>query len=139
MQVLNKHFGKATSILILSTTLLLNLLGLNLSYNKFFINFNVLLFVILIILFFILVYFFYNKFKNLFNITFLILLFSFQAFFISKFSNIIELQNKSLSVSEKNASMSLSWVILVPTLLILFLFFGIMYDVLRKKLTKKNE
>ena len=121
MKVINKHFGKIASLVLLTTILFLNFFGLKLSNLKPFLAFNNILFFIIIVGFFILLYFLYSKSKIFFKITFLCVLFCLQAIFISKFINLVEIQNIDSSISEKKSAVSLGWIIIVPILFILFI------------------
>lgn len=133
MQIFDKHFGKIISIVLLIIILGLNSLGLELSDLKPFLIFSEILFFILIIIFFILQYYFYSKSKIFFKIVFLCLLFSLQAIFISKFINLVEIQNIDSSISEKNAAISLSWIIVVPVLFVSYILLGVIFDYIKSR------
>ncbi len=135
MKTINKHFGKISSVVLLTTILFLNFFGLKLSYFKSFLAFNNILFFTIIIVFFISLYFFYYKSKIFFKITFICVLFCFQAIFISKFINLIEIQNINSSISEKKSAVSLSWVIILPILFILFIILGLIFDYIKSRRT----
>ncbi len=135
MKTINKHFGKISSVVLLTTILFLNFFGLKLSYFKSFLAFNNILFFTIIIVFFISLYFFYYESKIFFKITFICVLFCLQAIFISKFINLIEIQNINSSISEKKSAVSLGWVIILPILFILFIILGLIFDYIKSRRT----
>lgn len=133
MPWIKRHFGKVYSIALLTVILGLNFMGLNLSTYSFFSSFNNLIFLLILITFFVLLLSFRNKMNLIFKIGFLFLLFGVQGLIISKFLKYVKDQNTNVSISEKNAAISLSWTILVPTLIIVFLALGVLFDHIRGK------
>lgn len=141
MKIFDKHFGKLSSLILLIGIFISNSKVFNLSDLKAYINFNSYLFISIGIMFFVAQYYLFEKYKIGFKIGLLVLLFNLQALFISKFLHLVELDNTSpdISLLDKNAALGMSWIIIVPVLLILFFTLGIIFDYFRKhNFTNRN-
>lgn len=126
MKNIDKHFGKLSSFT--AFLLILSLTKLEVTNN---IVIDKVLLSALTILFFFLLYVFYKKSKLIFKILFLVLLFVTQNTCISRFIEIVKEQNIQSSLSERNAAMGLSWIIIVPTVLIFSIILGVTFDYLK--------
>lgn len=133
MRFFDKHFGKLASLMILLVVFIVNSIGYNLSNIKLYESFNSYIFTALILLFFLALFYFYNKFKIGFKTALVLLLFNLQALFVTKFLSSVELGNKDLSMIERNNAIGMSWIIIIPILVILFLLIGWLFDIIVKK------
>jgi len=133
MRFFDKHFGKFVSLILLLAVFIVNSAGYNLSNIKSYLNFNSYIFVALILLLFIALFYFYNKFKIGFKTALILLLFNLQALFVTKFLSSVELGNKDLSMIERNNAIGMSWIIIIPILVILFLLIGWLFDIIVSK------
>lgn len=127
MKKFDKHFGKIISLIIFLSILVLN--NLQISNNNLNINNTSLL--ALVVLFFLLLYFFYDKLTLIFKILFLVLVYVIESSFISKFTQMIKEENINSSLNDKNAAISLSWIIIIPILFFLSVILGILFDYLK--------
>ena len=141
MKTLDKHFGKIGSMILLISIPIINISSKNPIEYKSYLNFNTNLFVAITFLFFLVQYFTKNKFVIPFRIGFLFLLFTLQVLFITKFMYMVELENSSpeISISDKNAAESLSVLIIFPTLFIIFIFLGTIFDCIHSINKKKSR
>lgn len=122
--------------MILLVVFIVNSVGYNLSNIKSYLSFNSYIFVALILLFFIALFYFYNKFKIGFKTALMLLFFNLQALFVTKFLASVELANKDLSMVERNNATGMSWIIIIPILVILFLLIGWLFDFIVNKSIK---
>ncbi|PIE47957.1 MAG: hypothetical protein CSA40_01885 [Flavobacteriales bacterium] len=140
MKKFDKHFGKLGAIILLMSIFISNALGLNLSNIKAYRNVNNYVFILVCVLFYIIQFYYFYKNKMSFKLCFLLLLFNLQILIITKFLYMVEIDNTQpeISLLDKNAAISMSWIILVPLLFILFFIMGSIFDYISLKNLKNN-
>ncbi|PID68262.1 MAG: hypothetical protein CR968_02425 [Flavobacteriia bacterium] len=140
MKRLDKHFGKFGAIFLLTSIFISNALGLNLSHIKAYRNLNNYVFTLVCVLFFVIQFYYYYKNKMSFKLCFLLLLFNLQILIITKFLYMVDIDNTQAEISllDKNAAISMSWIILVPLLFTLFFIMGSIFDYISLKSLKNN-
>ncbi len=126
MKNIDKHFGKLSSLTVLLFVISLKKLEVinDIVIGKILLS-------IFTILFFFLLCFFYKKSILIFKILFIGLLFVMQNSFISQFIEMVKEQNIKSSLSERNAAIGLSWIVMIPILLIFSIILGIAFDYLK--------
>lgn len=121
------------AIIIVGLVIISNIIGINVSDLDFLSGFRISLFIPLLIAFFVMVYFY--KTRNNFLIIFFLILFMLftQAIIITKSINFVEIQNIDSSMTDRNAAIGVSWILILPFVVIVMLLIGIFYDYLRNK------
>ncbi len=125
--------GKIIATIIVGLVIISNIIGINVSDLDFLSGFRISLFIPLLIAFFVMVYF--HKTRNNFLIIFFLILFMLftQAIIITKSINFVEIQNIDSSMTDRNAAIGVSWILILPFVVIVMLLIGIFYDYLRNK------
>ena len=130
MSFWSKNFGKMISIVIVPVSAI---------FNIYILHLNIILLFILIVAVMITTFLYYKKQKYFFNTIFIIFLLIIIGTINREFMNLMKQQTYE-SFSEKQNALSLSWIILLPIILISTFILGVLFDIMKNKnLNKSNE
>ncbi len=140
MKFIIKHFGKTSTILFLGLMLIVNTFGANLSDLEIYRNINIYLGWGIVLLFYILLYSSSYRWIQAYRIGFIVLLYHVQALLVSKIIHYIEINNaeSDMSMVDRNAAIGMSWIIIIPSVLIVFLLSGWGFDYMSSKKQKNS-